>query len=215
MEGRRQGDRRTRRTQAALEQALLELIEEQSYETITIQQITDRANIGRATFYLHYPDKERLALATLQRLTDDLVRRLPQPSAQELMESGGMLGAYVFEHVAQRQRLYRALLGEHGPAPLVRRLNDYLTEQARLLMVEPLLQAAGTASAPSASPAAFAASFLSGALLAAVAWWLDRDCQETPDEMALLLRRATNPGLFDLLGLRVGEGRATPPAPTT
>ncbi len=53
-------DRRVQRTRQLLEQALLALLEEQDYESITVQQITDRANLGRATFYLHYRDKEQL-----------------------------------------------------------------------------------------------------------------------------------------------------------
>lgn len=199
-------DRRARRTRQVLEQALLELIEEQPYETITIQQITDRANVGRATFYLHYPDKEQLLLATFHVLTDDLVRHLPQPSAQEILKSENMLGTAVFEHVAQYRRLYRALLGEHGPALVVRRLSTYLAEQVQLRVIEPL-RAVGKERSP-AVPPTFPAVFLSGSLLAAVAWWLDRNCQETPDEMVCLLRNATHPGLLQMLGLEAGARMA-------
>ena len=208
------GDRRTRRTRQALEQALLELIEEQSYEVITIQQITDRANIGRATFYLHYADKEQLLLATLQRLTDDLVRSLPSLKAQDLLAEDRTLLNAVFQHVARYRRLYRALLGEHGPALVLRRLHDYLAEQIEQRIVAPLLREASEASeacedaaqGPHA-PESFLAAYLSGALLASVTWWLDRDCQESPEEMALLVLRVNRSGLLQTLGVDVERWR--------
>ena len=53
-------DRRVERTRELLQKALIELIREQSYEAITIQDIVDRANVGRTTFYLHYTSKDDL-----------------------------------------------------------------------------------------------------------------------------------------------------------
>ncbi|MFN8375405.1 MAG: helix-turn-helix domain-containing protein [Anaerolineae bacterium] len=57
-------DRRVDRTRALLQQALMELIREKGYDAVTIQDITDRANVGRATFYLHYPSKDALFLSS-------------------------------------------------------------------------------------------------------------------------------------------------------
>jgi len=48
-------DRRVRRTRDALGDALLKLMQEKAFETITVQQVLDRAGIGRTTFYAHYP----------------------------------------------------------------------------------------------------------------------------------------------------------------
>src|SRR5215831_954907 len=195
------GDRRTRRTRQVLEQALLELIEEQSYETITIQQITDRANIGRATFYLHYPDKEQLLLATLRGLTDDLERRLPTLSGQDLLAGDRRLLIAIFQQVARYRRLYQALLSEHGPSLVVRRLHDGLARQIAARVVAPLLgvpREGGDATAPQAPPS-FLAAYLSGAIVAAYTWWLDRDCQESPEEMALLVQHANRPVLLQTL----------------
>src|SRR3954467_12831022 len=65
-------DRRSRRTRHMLEDALVDLMLEKRYDTITVQEIIDRANVGRSTFYAHYLDKEDL----LQTETADLVARL-------------------------------------------------------------------------------------------------------------------------------------------
>ncbi|MBO0803611.1 MAG: TetR/AcrR family transcriptional regulator [Nocardiopsaceae bacterium] len=55
-------DRRVRRTRALLHQALIELILEKGYGRITVQDILDRADVGRSTFYSHYRDKDALLL---------------------------------------------------------------------------------------------------------------------------------------------------------
>src|ERR671911_1971150 len=56
-------DRRVRRTQELLRGALMALIMEKGYDRITVQDILDKADIGRSTFYAHYRDKEDLLLA--------------------------------------------------------------------------------------------------------------------------------------------------------
>src|SRR6202012_5392571 len=53
-------DRRVRRTRDLLHRALLDLIAEKGYPHITVQDILDRADVGRSTFYTHYRDKEDL-----------------------------------------------------------------------------------------------------------------------------------------------------------
>ena len=195
----RTGDRRTRRTRQALEQALLELIEEQSYETVTIQQITDRANIGRATFYLHYDTREELLLATVKGLTDNFERHLPTLSGQDLLSGDRRLLIAVFEQVGRYRRLYRALLGEHGPALVASRLHVSLARDIEQRVVAPLQSAAQIGEQPLV-PASFLAAYLSGALVAAYTWWLDHDCQESPEEMAILVQHANRPVLLHTLG---------------
>src|SRR5262249_16369593 len=102
-------------------------------------------------------------------------------------------------------RLYRALLSEHGPALVVRRLHDGLARQIAQRVVAPLLgvpREAGDATAPLV-PASLLAAYLSGALVAACTWWLDRGCQESPDEMALLVQHGNRPVLLRVLGFDV------------
>lgn len=65
-------DLRVKRTQKAIKQALLELIEEKGFERITVKDITDRAEISRNTFYLHYEDKYDLT----NKMCDELMSKL-------------------------------------------------------------------------------------------------------------------------------------------
>ena len=69
-------DPRVRRTRRALQQSLLALVQETAYETITIQQITERGDLNRATFYLHYSSKEELLADALEGHFDAVVARI-------------------------------------------------------------------------------------------------------------------------------------------
>ncbi len=190
-------DRRVQRTRQLLERALLELIEEKGYESITVQQITDRANMGRATFYLHYHDKEHLLLTTLQRLQEDLARQLRPLRPQDLLTEEQTLSGKMFEHVAQHRHLYQVLLSERGAALAKNRLMTYMTQQAEHFVVKPLLE---TMSQP-AVPASFLASYLSGTLYTAITWWLDHQQQKTPEEMGVLVWKLTTPAMLSVLGI--------------
>lgn len=190
-------DRRVQRTRQLLERALLELIEEYNYERITVQQITDRANLGRATFYLHYHDKEQLLLTTLQKLQEDLTRQLEPLHPSDLLTEKQTLSEKIFEHVARYSHLYQVLLSERGAALARNRLMAYMTRQAEHFVVNPLLE---MASEP-AVPASFLATYLSGTLYTAITWWLDHQQQKTPEEMGLLVRKLTTPALLSVLGI--------------
>ena len=56
-------DRRVRRTRDRLGDALVDLLQEKPFATITVQQVLDRAGVGRSTFYTHYRGKEDLFLS--------------------------------------------------------------------------------------------------------------------------------------------------------
>ena len=65
-------DRRARRTRAALTSAFAELVLSRGYEAVTIGEISDKANVGRSTFYSHYRSKEDLLEESLQRPSSGL-----------------------------------------------------------------------------------------------------------------------------------------------
>src|SRR5574338_1030565 len=69
-------DRRIQRTRQSLRTALLALIKEKGYDAISIEDITERANVGRATFYLHYKDKEDLLLEEFSEMANEKVQVL-------------------------------------------------------------------------------------------------------------------------------------------
>src|SRR5215469_17600853 len=90
-------DRRSLRTRNLINSALLKLLFERRYETITVQDILDGADIGRSTFYTHYYDKEDV----LASIVEQMMGTFDQEFAQRNGEEGIVPGLELFEHVQQ------------------------------------------------------------------------------------------------------------------
>ena len=77
-------DRRVSRTRRQLRDALMALILERGYNMVTIEDITDRADLGRTTFYLHYRDKDELLIESLEAIAQDLKAQVEQQVSQQM-----------------------------------------------------------------------------------------------------------------------------------
>src|SRR5437660_10097620 len=69
---RRKPDERIRRTHERLGSALMELIQEKPIDDVTVQEVLDRASVGRSTFYLHFNDKNDLLFSQLEKFPDKM-----------------------------------------------------------------------------------------------------------------------------------------------
>jgi AcrR family transcriptional regulator len=170
---------RLRRTQKLLREALIELIEERGFEALTIGEITERAMVSRAAFYRNYQDKY------------DLVEQIFEEAMSALLGAVGDLGqehpaeiwVKFFEHIAEYERLYRALLGRKGSPWFVRKMRAALSG---------LVKERGTlphGSNTSAHPAhtfsdEFVPDLVSAMFVEAITWWLEQERPYTPREMA-------------------------------
>src|ERR1700757_5499961 len=81
------GDRRVRRTRKLLHDAFLALVLEKGYEKTTIQDILDRADVGRSTFYVHFRDKEALLTSSFDGMGDQLENELAEIEAPTPVEA--------------------------------------------------------------------------------------------------------------------------------
>jgi AcrR family transcriptional regulator len=110
-------DRRKERTRRLLRDALMELIVEKGYESITVQDITERADIARPTFYLHYKDKDELLLKEAAAMYDELGKKQHEAIRKKLEENGHATPFFDtsdFDHVAEYADFYRVMLSEKG-----------------------------------------------------------------------------------------------------
>jgi AcrR family transcriptional regulator len=103
--------RRVARTKAAIEDAFVQLVLERGYDRVSVEDITDRADLARATFYAHYPNKEAVQFSVFNRLTEDLVQRIAdQGGPWNLVHRDAIAAAY--KHAAEMPDLYRACLSD-------------------------------------------------------------------------------------------------------
>ena len=203
-------DRRIQRTRQSLRTALLELIKEKSYDAISTEQITERANVGRATFYLHYKDKEDLLLEEFSEMANEKVQVLSEIPFSAWLQSGqdnrtvkGKRPAppllIVFEHIYDNSELYYILLKSERSGRIIERIRKISTEA----IVKFVAAKAKTDPIPFhfKVPLEFFAAFFSGALLSTVDWWLEEGLRHTPREMTHLFQDLFIQGATKAVGL--------------
>src|SRR6516225_7270604 len=188
-------DRRVRRTQATLQRALIDLVQERDLSQISVADVADRADVSRSTFYDHYTDVHELAEAACTSMLDELFRfalaldtaRAYPPGPPQ--DPDPALTAF-FTHFAEHAGLYRSLLGPTGSARVIEHVRRRTTTAAhysgRLAPTDdpPPPDTGGSPGFPLDVPAAFVA----GALLGVAADWLQRGCPRTPLEMTILTK---------------------------
>ncbi len=160
-------DRRIQRTQQLLRTSLLELIEEKGFEALSVQEIVDRANVGRTTFYAHFSNKEELLLCGF----DELRVLLKQRQHEARTRQDARLFAFsreLFEHVGEHRDVFRAMVGKRSGAAAQRRLQGLLIELVRedVRLALPALRAAPAQREP-------VVRFVAGAFFGLLSWWLD------------------------------------------
>jgi AcrR family transcriptional regulator len=203
-------DRRIQRTRQSLRTALFELIKEKDFDTISLEEITERANVGRATFYLHYKDKEDLLLEEFSEMANEKVQALSEipfsawlPSQEDIAGTGGNRPGppllIVFEHIYDNSELYYILLKSEKSSRIVERIRKISTE-AIVKFVE---AKAKTDPIPLhfTVPLEFFAAFFSGALLSTVDWWLEEDMRHTPRQMTHLFQSLFLKGAKNVIGI--------------
>ncbi|RUW85592.1 TetR/AcrR family transcriptional regulator [Mesorhizobium sp. M1E.F.Ca.ET.063.01.1.1] len=177
-------DRRVARTRAALQDALIALIPAHGYAAITVEDICEKANVGRSTFYTHYADKDELRSATLEAH----LRSLNRKRASSRTETGDQLFEFslpMFEHAQAFRALHRALLSSSGDT-----IHDQFRERIRRAVRTEVV-----GKQPAGIPPEFAVQFISGAFLTVLAWWTTEEASLSPSEIDDLFQRMAAQGL--------------------
>ncbi|HYK19675.1 MAG TPA: TetR/AcrR family transcriptional regulator [Pyrinomonadaceae bacterium] len=174
-------DARVRRTRDALGDALTALMQEKPFETITVQDVLDRAHVSRSTFYTHYSDKDDLLMSDAEEFFEALSMAL---SAHGDKSDRVFPVKEFFTHLAEVQPFFKALVKsgkfqenmELARGHFARGIERRLAELPR-----------GN-SIPQKDLPAIAFTH-AGALLSLLTWWLDRGMKEPPEEMDQLFHR--------------------------
>jgi len=178
-------DRRKVRTRQMLRDALIALILEKGYDATTVEDITNRANLGRATFYLHYRDKDELLMHTLESTFDELVKNL-KPISLGDAASAQAQALIAFQHAAENRDLYRVMLSGQGSGSILRRVREYLATLIQQRM-QPMLQELPSDAIP--IPIEILAEHIAGSLLTLIVWWLENDLPYSAEYMAQVFQQ--------------------------
>ncbi|GAC1301267.1 MAG: TetR/AcrR family transcriptional regulator [Ktedonobacteraceae bacterium] len=164
-------DRRVRRTQHLLARALIALTLERGYESVTIRDITERADIGYATFFRHYHDKDELLQDVLDVVHGELIDLLCPVSPDT---DPTAIGVLLFRHVQQQSEVVRVLLRSHT---LIPRLVEVATQN---------ILHDHTTRPNCTVPLEVAAHHIVTSTISLIQWWLDHQMPYPPEQMGVI-----------------------------
>jgi len=190
-------DRRVERTRQALEAALLSLLKEKEFGAISVQEIIDRANVGRATFYSHYDKKEDVLESGFDGLLNTLRER-----QREGRSRGGSLDEQLFAfshhllaHANEHRGIFQAMVGKRGGA-----LIQHLLRRLLVKVVREDVKALGSMRRTKALPDEAIVEFVAGGLFGLMMWWMSGKMKLSVDEVDDTFRRLATPAVKGALG---------------
>lgn len=189
-------DRRVRRTRRLLQDALRSLVLDKGYDQVTVQDILDRADVGRATYYAHFRDKDDLMMSRFEDTRASLRDHLASFAHAREDHARSIVRA-MFEHAAEHRAEYRLLVGSRSGNAILALVHKQLTKLVR----EHFTDAVASRGVEPAVPVDIAASYVSSALVALLTQWLDSPQRHSADDMAGMYQRMTWPAVKAALGL--------------
>ncbi|HEY4553609.1 MAG TPA: TetR/AcrR family transcriptional regulator [Bacillaceae bacterium] len=189
----RKTDPRVKRTRKMFENALLELMEEKDYQKITVQELTKRAALNRATFYLHFYDKNELLEQCLDEALEDLKKSVKIPDFEFNYHHDQPHPAFIrlFEKIMENRDFYKIMLAE-AKIPYfteeVAKVIEQFVEQGLSFLEKDKIQLL--------IPSNIVKSYITSAYLGVIIWWLKSDMPYTPQYMAKQLTIMSTVGQF-------------------
>jgi AcrR family transcriptional regulator len=185
-------DARVRRTRDALGDALIALMQEKPFDTITVQDVLDRAHVSRSTFYSHYSDKDDLLMSDAEEFFEALSMAL---SAHGDTSDRVFPVKEFFTHLADVQPFYKALVKSGKFQENMELARGHFARGIERRLAE--LPRASSIAASERSAIAFTHA---GALLSLLSWWLDRGMKEPAAQMDELFHRMVWNGVSKVPG---------------
>ncbi|MBP1991862.1 TetR/AcrR family transcriptional regulator [Paenibacillus eucommiae] len=183
-------DPRIRRTLHVIRDALIFLMNEKGFDHVTVRDITERAEINRATFYLHFQDKHDLLEKIVNELMHEFMNAFQLPSGFEVgdfyMDADEPPPSFIrqFEHIAQYAPFYKVMLGPNGLPGFAMRMENIIRDS---------LYQRSTIAQPHdrhlTIPRDMIIRYSTSAHLGLIMYWLEKDMPYTPVYMATQLKR--------------------------
>ncbi len=184
-------DRRVIRTRRSLSKALVELIMEKHYDSITVQDVIDRADVGRSTFYTHFRDKEDLLMQDWEKALDFFVRQFRW---ENIKEGQFVSIAQLFNHLKDFHPFYRALVKSSKVERLFRKGQRYFAE-----VIEKKLDSIVIDKTNLSVPLPILSNYLAEEIFSQLKWWLDNNMPHSAEQMDEIFHQLTMPGFRSVI----------------
>jgi AcrR family transcriptional regulator len=178
-------DPRVQRSRQWMKTALLELINEKSYEKISVTDITDRAGLSRPTFYLHYSSKDEILMDHLDTIFDPIMEEFHELRQNiEIDQPGSIAMTKMFEGIFDQIDIFRTVWQAGAEKLLIQRMY-----QRNLIYLKDLAQRCEMEITPEILE--LSAHFMAGAFVGIIINWLQEECPHPPEKMGEFITEAT------------------------
>lgn len=192
--------RQIQKSRRLLHQALVSLILEKKYESITVQQILDRAHVGRSTFYLHFKDKDELLsmgfdyLAELLREIQATQRNISDEPSEKLIAFSLPMFMHMYEFRGHSRVFNGTSAGVIVRERIQKMISEIVTEE-----MDKLSRKGQTANATNATNAGIPRDIfidhLASTFMLVTTWWLDSEEPVSPETANSIYHSLVVPGL--------------------
>jgi len=169
-------DPRVRRTRRILREALISLILEKDFASISIKEVTERADVAYITFFRHYESLDQLLMEVLDDGLGELMIRIDTLAKQSEASSLETEGRLIFEYVEQKAELFQILFKSQS----VTRVRKKVLRNIAAIFLKSCLPLARSGN-PTAT--AILSNHIATSLLALIEWWLDNNRKPAPAQM--------------------------------
>lgn len=182
------GDRRVIKTKKAIIKALSELIEEKGFNNITIKDLTEKADINRGTFYLHYEDKYDMLKSIEKDIFEDILKIFTFHNElgdveRLFLNDPNPIVMDVLKYVEENSKIFKSLLGPKGDPNFSSNLKDYI---GKIVGREEIFQ---KLSEKSELPMEYIVAYFTSADIGVIQFWVESDMKLPVDKVALLLTK--------------------------
>ena len=212
-------DRRVQKTRKLLQDALIELVAQKSYESVSIREILETANVGRSTFYSHFQDKDQLLHSILDRL-DELFGQHEKQflDAKKSFGNADIMNLThefsptlsLFQFVGQNHRFFKPMLGNRGYGIFAKPVYDYVFAHVHGIFTKPAhndmvanmhvsFKILRSHEKYGSLESEIAAHYFVSALMGILVWWVEKDMPCTAEEMERLFRQLAIPSFEQVL----------------
>jgi len=212
-------DRRVQKTRKLLQDALIELVAQKSYESVSIREILETANVGRSTFYSHFQDKDQLLHSILDRLDKlfeqheklflDTKKNFGNADLMNLTHDFSPTLS-LFQFVGENHRFFKPMLGNRGYGIFAKPVYDYVFAHVHGIFTKPVhndmvanvhesFRISKSHEKYGSLESEIAAHYFVSALMGLLVWWVEKDMPCTAAEVDGLFRQLAIPSFGQVL----------------
>lgn len=182
-------DRRTRRTRQLLRDALLSLLKGNRYDDISVQDIIERADVARSTFYVHYADKDELLVGKWGVFASNLGHHA-ELMADEEKESQSIFPARVwFQHIQAQDPILKLIARDSAMDLAMKTLHGILRRDIQAKVQKHIPE-------DGSIPPSLVLDYMASSLMTLIKWWVKNDMSYPPQRMDEMFQQLVMPGVF-------------------